>query len=365
MGLWNWLFGGRANELATPTSPLEPPAPAGSAWQSSENGNPTTIIGRIRLTVFPQDNGWKFCIANVDDRGEPHFSDVYASEAAAREEALAAVQGEPSRHRPLWVDGAENRRRRMEAELDASAATIEDLRAWLSGNPDAGISALRKPESKIRSQLRQLDWHVGELERLGASASVITGAREQSRILSDLAGEVAARLAAKQAQRKPRTAPAVQSLLPPVLAARVDQVIALLADTPPLAEADRAERYRRAHAAAFERMLTEGTSYNQAAGGPEFFDQDEASFRAFIRKTDQDLAWHCDTVASAFRRHLEQGEVVPPHYPMRIAILLRKAKDLERERRFLAAWCGHFPHGNGKVYGDLLERARSAGAIVG
>ena len=95
---------------------------------------------------------------------------------------LAAVRGEPSRHRPLWVDGAENRRRRMEAELDARAATIEDLRAWLSGNPDAGISALRKPESKIRSQLRQLDWHVGELERLGASASVVTGAREQSRI---------------------------------------------------------------------------------------------------------------------------------------------------------------------------------------
>ena len=196
MGLWNWLFGGRANELATPTSPLEPPASAGPAWQSSENGNPTTILGRIRLTVFPQDNGWKFCIANVDDRGEPHFSDVYASEAAAREEALAAVRGEPSRHRPLWVDGAENRRRRMEAELDARAATIEDLRAWLSGNPDAGISALRKPELKIRSQLRQLDWHVGELERLGASASVVTGAREQSRILSDLAGEVAARLAA-------------------------------------------------------------------------------------------------------------------------------------------------------------------------
>ena len=73
--------------------------------------------------------------------------------------------------------------------------------------------------------------------------------------------------------------------------------------------------------------------------------------------------WQCDTVAAGFERFQKTGEVPAPHYPMRIAILLRKARDFDRERQFLQVWCRHFPSGNGVTYGKLVERARKTGAI--
>lgn len=121
-----------------------------------------------------------------------------------------------------------------------------------------------------------------------------------------------------------------------------------------------ADRFTRA---AVAKALSEGLTYGQASGAPEFLNQDEDSFRAFIKKVDQDIEWQCDTVAAAFDRYRKTGEVPAPHYPMRIAVLLRKAKEFDRERRFLAAWCRHFPSGNGATYGALLERAKKAGAV--
>ena len=96
---------------------------------------------------------------------------------------------------------------------------------------------------------------------------------------------------------------------------------------------------------------------------PAFLNQDQNSFRAFIKKTDQNLEWQCETVTAAFRRYQKTGEIPVPHYSMRIAVLLRKAKEFDRERRFLAAWCRHFPSGNGVKYGALVERAKKVGAI--
>ena len=82
-----------------------------------------------------------------------------------------------------------------------------------------------------------------------------------------------------------------------------------------------------------------------------------------MKKADQDLIWQCRTVSKLFDAYQVSGDIPPPHYPMRIAILLKKASDPDRERRFLAAWCRHFPKGNGVKYAQLVERARKAGAL--
>jgi len=82
-----------------------------------------------------------------------------------------------------------------------------------------------------------------------------------------------------------------------------------------------------------------------------------------LKSADQDLQWQCETVAASFRKYRSSGEVPAPHYPMRIAILLSKAKDFDRERKFLSAWCKHFPVGNGTKYAALVKRAEKAGAF--
>ena len=74
MGVLSWLFG------ATPSRPI---------WGVSENGNPTLVYGDYRVTVFPQDRGWKYCVADELDRVDPIFSERYKTEEEAKVAALA------------------------------------------------------------------------------------------------------------------------------------------------------------------------------------------------------------------------------------------------------------------------------------
>ena len=128
---------------------------------------------------------------------------------------------------------------------------------------------------------------------------------------------------------------------------------------------EKQERIRRKAArAATNRMLDEGICYGEASGAPDFLNRDESSFRTFMKTADQDLGWQCDTVSDAFRRYLTTGEIPAPHHPMRIAVLLRKERDFDREKQFLAAWCRHFPSGNGATYAKLVERAMKSGGIA-
>ena len=98
---------------------------------------------------------------------------------------------------------------------------------------------------------------------------------------------------------------------------------------------------------------------------PDFLGRDDKPFRKFPKNADQNLGWHCDLVAHSFKQLKSIGLIPAPYSAMRIAILLRKAKEREREGRFLRAWCRHFHSGTGVTYGKLVERARKLGAIGG
>lgn len=356
MTFFKWLFGRSTSKDETARSP-------GNRWVVSENGNPMLIEGTIRITVFPQDRGWKFCIADVDDGEDPYFSDVYSSELVAKEEALAHLRGEPPIHEPLSASYTEDRRDRWEAHIRTRAALIEEIQRLLSENSELSITALRKPEAKVSSHLKQLKWQIAEYHRAGVSADMIAQSERQESVLSRLADEIGKRIKAKQAQRPARKPPVSDSQLPPELARKVDDVIGLLANQKIVDDEEQERLRRKSIRATTDRMLEEGIPYGQASDGPDFLNQDESSFRAFMKTADQDLGWQCDTVSDAFMRYLNTAEIPAPHYPMRIAVLLRREKDFDREKLFLAAWCKHFPSGNGTTYAKLVERAKKVGAI--
>lgn len=356
MALFDWLFGkskARKDKALT----------ARAGWAVSENGNPMLIEGSTRITVFQQDRGWKYCIADIEDREEPYFSEAYSNEREAREEALAHLHGEPSEHQPLSESYVENRRERWEAQIRDRAQLIEEMQRYLSENSDLGITALRKPEAKVISHLNQLEWQIAEYRRAGVSVGLVSMAEQQKPALTKLAEEISSRVDAKRAQRPPGKAPVSDSQLSSDLARKVDDLIRLFADEPVMDDNKREHLYRQTTRAATAKMLDEGITYGQASGAPEFLNQDEESFRTFMKQADQDLGWQCDTVTDSFNRYLETGEIPAPHYSMRIAVLLRKAKDFDREKRFLEAWCKHFPSGNGATYARLVERAKKSGAI--
>jgi hypothetical protein len=147
-------------------------------------------------------------------------------------------------------------------------------------------------------------------------------------------------------------------------AQKVDALIRLFDECAVIEQKEVAVRRSRASAEILAKMLDEQMTYGQASDAPKFFNQSEVEFRAFLKDVDKNLGWQCDTLSAAFERYVKIGESPAPHFPMRIAVLLRKAKSFDRERSFLAAWCKHFPSGSGVKFSQLVERARSVGAVL-
>ena len=355
MGLLSWLLG-------EPKTVIDQTGKTGD-WDLSENGNPVLVVASSRITVFQQDRGWKYCIADINDRQPPHFSDPYASQKIAMVEALAHFRGEPTRHASINANRAEARKEKWESLIQERETLIQDLDALISTSPNLKLSALRKPLAKIDSHLKQIDWQVTQYRSDGVAEEMIGRTeRHQGRLL-ELRDLVAAMISTIEAARKPRKAPVSASTLSAELATTVDELIQKFSDAPVMSDAEQDKLYQEFSKNSISRMLDDQQTYGEASDAPEFLNQDEESFRKFMKTADQDLQWQCETVATSFRKYRISGEVPAPHYPMRIAILLGKAKDTDRERQFLAAWCKHFPTGNGTTYAALVKRAEKTGAF--
>lgn len=121
-----------------------------------------------------------------------------------------------------------------------------------------------------------------------------------------------------------------------------------------MTEAERKQLYDAFSKRTFAQMADEGVSWGEAAGLGAIYTLADGDGRKQLVSHDQDLDWQCDTVDTFLSHHLSTGDVVPPHFPKRIAILLRKAGERERERAFLEAWCRHF--GMMGWFGDRLRK---------
>lgn len=96
LAIW-WSLRQKQNPTSTRVRQPEQ-IPSGDTWQVSENGNLMRIIGNSRITVFGSSRSWKFCIANTDGEDDPYFSESYATQEAAMQEALAFINGKPASH---------------------------------------------------------------------------------------------------------------------------------------------------------------------------------------------------------------------------------------------------------------------------
>ena len=83
-----------------------------------------------------------------------------------------------------------------------------------------------------------------------------------------------------------------------------------------------------------------------------------------IKQYDNDLAKQVEIVSEGLDGWERTGMTPAPYYSYRIAVILSKKKEVEREKDFLTAWCRHFSEvGIGQRYADLVERARKKGAF--
>ncbi len=83
-----------------------------------------------------------------------------------------------------------------------------------------------------------------------------------------------------------------------------------------------------------------------------------------IKQYDNDIAKQVEIVSEGLDGWERSGMTPAPYYSYRIAVILSKQKEVEREKAFLAAWCRHFSEvGIGQRNADLVERARKKGAF--
>ena len=125
-------------------------------------------------------------------------------------------------------------------------------------------------------------------------------------------------------------------------------------------EANRLER--QAFDNALSGMLDDGESYGAAMGGLKILNQPEHDFQAELKSINNNLFAQIDILNEALDNWFAKGVAPPPYYAWRIAIILSKAKRLDDEKRFLAAWCRHFGDWKGRRYEDLAKRAEKKGA---
>jgi hypothetical protein len=125
--------------------------------------------------------------------------------------------------------------------------------------------------------------------------------------------------------------------------------------TPPLSDAQ-VNALVKKQTATFARVVETGETWNQASSGPAFLSLNVDAFRDHMKAIDNDLGEQTAIVAQAFARYLEIGEIPAPYFPWRIAVILRRAKKPDLEKKFLSAWCRHYPTGNGVRYAQLVER---------
>ena len=136
----------------------------------------------------------------------------------------------------------------------------------------------------------------------------------------------------------------------------IDGLISKFNALPVLTKAD-LERKEQNYRDDTWRRLLNGEEYHEAIETPSMYRQSRELFQTTIQDTNNNLEWQCATVSVAFDRYERIAETPAPYFAWRIAVILRKAKDSERELAFLKAWCRHFKNAkNGRRFDDLVDR---------
>lgn len=174
--------------------PQQAPSPA--TWTNSENGNPTRIYKGKRITVFEADGGWKYCIADPEDRREPYFSEPYETSDIGKSEAIRHIERLPSMYRSLPEQRREIRRQKEDEDRATFLSTEPQIIASLASSAEAApnLTELRKVERKADTRKRYIDRVIESVEIYGTDEDM-GRARELQQSLNALVDRIQVRVA--------------------------------------------------------------------------------------------------------------------------------------------------------------------------
>jgi hypothetical protein len=141
---------------------------------------------------------------------------------------------------------------------------------------------------------------------------------------------------------------------------RIDSFIRVLEEAPVvdyMALHESAQKQRRSE---IDRMFSDGLSFGEATNAPPILNQPEKEFRAALKAINNEIIEQIKIIEHCLPRWFSMGDFPPPYYAFRIAVILRKAKEHGRERKFLRAYLINFRSRFGAKE-RLTERAEDMG----
>ncbi len=135
-------------------------------------------------------------------------------------------------------------------------------------------------------------------------------------------------------------------------------LIGLMQARPPLPKDERRRRQEEYFRVAFSRMVSSGQTYGEATGAPgtAITTTDSVEFRKNLQSIDNDLVEQVRIVTEGVNHYFAHGEFPAPYYAWRIAVILRKLKEVKLESDFLGAFNRLCEGCVGGRYSDLVMR---------
>ena len=117
----------------------------------------------------------------------------------------------------------------------------------------------------------------------------------------------------------------------------------------------------------FRELSARAIAGNQTTGSlegqPHFYALPHDENRAYMKKIDNDLEEQVRLVGHFFRLWVDHGDPIPPYFPSRICVILRKHKRADLEFDFLHAYVRHFTDTTSPRNTKMIERAAKIGAL--
>lgn len=152
-------------------------------------------------------------------------------------------------------------------------------------------------------------------------------------------------------------------MLTPIEIERVDSFIRTLEAAQPVDYMALHRSTREQRLSEIGRMFSDGLTFGEATNGPPILNQPEEEFRAALKSIDNDVTEQIKIIEHCLPRWFTMGDFPPPYYAWRIVVILRKAKEHDRERKFLRAYLINFRSRFGGSRRDemLIDRAAKMG----
>ncbi len=150
-------------------------------------------------------------------------------------------------------------------------------------------------------------------------------------------------------------------ILTPAEINRIDCFIKALEEAPFVDYMALHERTTEQRRSEIDRMFSVGLTFGEATNAPPILNQPEKEFRAALKAIDNDIIEQIKIIEHCLPRWFSMGDFPPPYYAFRIAVILRKAKEHGRERKFLRAYLINFRSrfGGSRCDETLIERAEA------